>query len=136
MTPASAPYRVVQTRKSFAEAVVAVRRAVEQAKWGILGAYDLSEIMTAKGFPQTEQFKSLDICAPAHAASMVKANQLTALCMPCSVLVFTEGGATKLAAMQPGAVMPQLFPEAAATLGSLPQEVDRELAAILETAAN
>ena len=45
----STPYHVVETNKSFAEAVVAVRRAVESAKWGILGAYDLGEILAAKG---------------------------------------------------------------------------------------
>ena len=131
----STPYHVVETNKSFAEAVVAVRRAVESAKWGILGAYDLDEILTAKGFPQAEPFKVLDICAPAHAAALVKANRLTALCMPCSVLVYAEGGRTKIATMQPGAVMPQLFPETAGALGTLPQRIDTELRGILEAAA-
>lgn len=134
MTP-SAPYHVVETHKSFHEAAVAVRRAVEQAKWGVLGAYDLSEMITAKGFPQGEQFKSFDICAPAHAAAMIKANQLTALCMPCSVLVYTERGQTKIATMQPGAVMPQLFPEAASALGAMPSQIDAELRNILQAAA-
>lgn len=134
MTP-NAPYYVVETNKSFSEAVVAVRRAVESAKWGILGAYDLGEILTAKGFPQAESFKTLDICAPAHAATLAKANRLTALCMPCSVLVYAEGGRTKIATMQPGAALPQLFPETAGTLGPLPQQIDAELRGILEAAA-
>jgi len=128
-------YLVVDTHKTFADAVVAVRRAVEAAKWGILGAYDLSEILTAKGFPQTEAFKSLDICAPAHAAALMKTDRLTALCMPCSVLIFTDNGRTKLAAMQPGAVLPQLLPRVAAEAGRLPQQIDTELRGILEAAA-
>ena len=134
MTPGT-PYHVVETNKSFSEAVVAVRRAVEGAKWGILGSYDLGEILTAKGFAQAELFKSLDICAPVHAAALLKANRLTALCMPCSVLIFTEGGRTKIATMQPGAVLPELFPQTAPALGSLPQKIDAELRGILEVAA-
>jgi uncharacterized protein (DUF302 family) len=126
---------VVTTEKSFREAVVAVRRAAEAAKWGMLGAYDFSEILAAKGFPQNEQVKSLDICAPAHASALMGAERLTALCMPCSVLIFTEGGKTRIAAMQPGSIMPQIFPTAAQQLGDLPQRIDAELRSILDTAA-
>ncbi len=133
-TQTTAQY-VIETKKSFGEAVVAVRRAAEAAKWGVLGDYDLSEILTAKGFAQSEPFKSIEVCAPGHAAAMVKAERLTALCMPCSVLVYVEGSRTKLAAMLPGAVVPQLFPRAAEAVGDLPQQIDAELRGILDTAA-
>jgi len=126
---------VVETDKSFQEAIVAVRKAAEAAKWGILGDYDFSEILAAKGFPQTEQVKSLDICAPAYAHSVMAAERLTGLCMPCSVLIFTEGGKTRIAAMRPGMVMPQLFPQAAQRLGDLPKKIDVEIQSILDTAA-
>ncbi len=69
---------VVETHKSFSEAVIAVRKAAEAAKWGILGDYDFSEILTAKGFTQKESFKSIEICAPAHAHQFVNAEKLTA----------------------------------------------------------
>ena len=60
------------------------------------------------------------------------AEALTALCMPCSVLVYADEGGTKLAAMRPGAVMPRLFGDAARAVGDLPARVDRELLLILE----
>lgn len=126
---------VVETSKSFQEAVVAVRKAAEAAKWGILGDYDFSEILAAKGFPQTEQVKSLDICAPAHANTLMGAERLTGLCMPCSVLIFTEKGKTKIAAMRPGAVMPQLFPHVMERVSDLPKKIDAEIQSILDTAA-
>jgi len=126
---------IVETNKSFQEAVVSVRKAAEAAKWGILGDYDFSEILTAKGFPQKEPFKSIEICAPAHANMFAGAEKLTALCMPCSVLVFTEGGKTKIAAMRPGVMLPQLFEKAAQALGDLPQKVDAEVKAIIDAAA-
>ena len=125
----------VQTDKSFQEAVVSVRKAAEAAKWGILGDYDFSEILAAKGFPQTEQVKSLDICAPAHANAFMSAERLTGLCMPCSVLVFTEKGKTVIAAMRPGEVMPHIFPQVARQLGDLAQKIDAEIQSILDAAA-
>ncbi len=126
---------VVETRKGFGEALVAVRRAAEAAKWGILGDYALSEVLTAKGFAQPEAFKSIDVCAPAHAAALVKADRRTALCMPCSILVYVEDGRTRIATMQPGSVLPGLFPAAAASVGALPQQIDAELRGIVDAAA-
>ncbi len=126
---------VVETSKSFQDAVVAVRKAAEAQKWGILGDYDFSEILAAKGFPQTEQVKSLDICAPGHAHALMGAERLTGLFMPCSILIFTDKGKTKIAAMRPGAVMPQIFPQAVQQVGDLPQKIDAEIRAILDGAA-
>lgn len=126
---------VVETSKSFQDAVIAVRKAAEAHKWGILGDYDFSEILAAKGFPQSEHVKSLDICAPAHANALMGAERLTGLCMPCSILIFTDKGKTKIAAMRPGAVMPQIFPHVTERVGDLPQKIDAEIQAILDAAA-
>jgi len=126
---------VVETNKSFQEAVIAVRKAAEAHKWGILGDYDFSEILAAKGFPQTEHVKALDICAPGHANALMGAERLTGLCMPCSVLIFTDKGKTKMAAMRPGAVMPQIFPQIVQKVGDLPEKLDAEIQAILDAAA-
>lgn len=126
---------VAETTKTFQEAVIAVRKAAEAAKWGILGDYDFSEILAAKGFPQTEQVKSLDICAPAHANRFMSAERLTALCMPCSVLIYTDKGVTKIAAMRPSAVLPQIFRDAASKLSEPAKQIDEEVKAILDQAA-
>lgn len=126
---------VVETKKSFKDALIAVRKQAESRKWGVLGDYDFSEILTSKGFPQTEQIKNLDLCSPSHANQVVGAEKLAALCMPCSVLVFTDQGETKIATMKPGAMLPQLFPHAKDKLGALPQEIDAQLKEILDAAA-
>lgn len=126
---------VVETPKSFQEALIAVRKAAESRKWGVLGDYDFSEILAAKGFPQAEQVKSLDLCKPGHANALMDVERLTGLCMPCSVLVFTEAGGTKIAAMNPRAVMPQLFPQAAEQAQAQLEEIEREIREILDEAA-
>ena len=128
---------VVETPKSFQDALIALRKAAESRKWGVLGDYDFSEILAAKGFPQTEQVKSLDLCKPGHANALMNVERLTGLCMPCSVLVFTEQGKTKtkIAAMNPRAVMPQLFPGAASQAQAQLEEIEREIREILDEAA-
>jgi len=127
---------VVESDKPFREALVAVRRAAESRKWGVLGDYDFAEILTSKGFPQTERVKSLDLCSPAHANKVMGAERLAALCMPCSVLVFTDGGRTKIAAMRPGVMLPELFPHTRSLLGQLPEDIDDEIKEILDEAAH
>jgi uncharacterized protein (DUF302 family) len=135
MVTQSEPVYVVETEKSFQDAAVSVRKAAEARKWGVLGDYDFSEILASKGFPQAEQVKSLDICAPAHANALMGIERLTGLCMPCSVLIFTEGGRTKIAAMSPASVMPQLFPQAAEQAKAKLEEITREIREILDEAS-
>jgi uncharacterized protein (DUF302 family) len=134
MEPTNFVY-VAQTNKAFQEAVIAVRKATEAAKWGILGDYDFSEILAAKGFPQAEQVKSLDICAPAHANRFMSVERLTALCMPCSVLIYTDKGKTKIAAMRPSAVLPQIFRDLAGKLSEQAKQIDQEVKSIIDQAA-
>jgi len=127
---------VVETDKPFKEALIALRQAAESRKWGVLGDYDFAEILASKGFPQEEQFKTLDLCNPGHASRVVDVEKLAALCMPCSVLVFVDHGKTKLAAMKPGALMPQLFPRMAQDLGASLGEMDEQLKEIVDAAAS
>lgn len=126
---------VIETDKSPEAAAIALRKSVETAKWGILGGYDFSEILASKGFPQDGVIRVLDICAPGHANTLIAKNKLAALCMPCSVLIFTEGGRTKFGAMRPGVVMPNVFGELGPETEAYVQGIDTELKTILDGAA-
>lgn len=126
---------IVETDRTPEAAAIALRKAVEGAKWGILGGYDFSEILASKGFPQDGAIRALDICSPGHANTLIARNKLAALCMPCSVLIFTEGGKTKLGAMRPGVVMPKVFGELGPETEAYIRGIDSELKAILEAAA-
>ncbi|MBS1721895.1 MAG: DUF302 domain-containing protein [Armatimonadetes bacterium] len=123
-----------ETARSFTEAIVAVRKAVETAKWGILGSHDFGEVLAAKGFPQSEQYKVIEICAPAHANAMLAQDQLVALCMPCSILIYTSRGMTKIAALKPAAVLPALFAEKPGMLDDA-RLIEAEVIGIVESAA-
>ncbi len=125
----------VSTEKSFEDACVAVRRAAEAHKFGILGAHEFSEILTAKGFPQSRRIKSIDICAPAPANTLLQAEPLVGLCMPCSILVYTDDGNTRIATILPSTVMPQIFPDAFQQCKEVVEKVSAELQAIVDEAA-
>ncbi|HZH98715.1 MAG TPA: DUF302 domain-containing protein [Fimbriimonadaceae bacterium] len=127
---------VVQTDKNVSEAVVAVRKAAEAAKWSVLGGYDFDEILASKGFEQGAAIRSLDLCNAKHANDMIEKDQLTVLCMPCNVVVFATGGKTQIAAMKPGYVMPAMFPDGGDAMRDHAQQVDEELQAILTAAAS
>lgn len=131
MRPADFTY-VVASKRGAREALVSVWKAAVAAGWTVVGDYDLTGLLM--GSDSAKEIKSIDICRPELARPFVDAEMLTALCMPCSVLIYLDNGVTKLAAMRPSVVMPKLFETAAQAVGELAEQVDRELKEILEAA--
>jgi uncharacterized protein (DUF302 family) len=123
---------VVTSKRGVREAVVCVWKAAMTAGWTVVGDYDLTGLLLADS--GSEEIKSLDICRPELARPLVEADMLTALCMPCNVLIYSEDGVTKLAAMRPSVVMPKLFGNTSQVVGDLMEQVDRELKEILDRA--
>ncbi len=123
---------VIESKRGVREAVVSVWKAAMAAGWTVVGDYDLTGLLTMGD--GSVEIKSLDICRPELARPFVQEEMLTALCMPCNVLIYSEGRRTKLAAMRPSVVMPKLFAEAAQSIGDVLKRVDQELQRILEAA--
>jgi len=123
---------VVESQRSAREALVAVWKAAEASGWVIVGDYDLSRMVAV---PDSKlELKSIDICKPDIARPFVDAEMLTALCMPCNILVYADSTGTKLAVMRPSVVMPLLFQDAVQALSDLSARIDDELLQILEAA--
>ena len=118
---------------TVAEVAVRLRRAVEAAKWGILGGYDFGEILDSKGYPQNGPIRTLDVCAPAHAAQMLGQEKLIGLCLPCSILIYDEAGQATIASVRPSAIIGKLFPQSG--LEEYVAGIDQELESILDSAA-
>jgi uncharacterized protein (DUF302 family) len=117
----------------FDETVEALKASAAAHKWGVLGGYAFDEILASKGFPQTERFVSIDICAAAHANAVLAKQPLAGLCMPCAVLAYSQAGKVHVAAVRPSAALPQMFGDASAITETL-AAVDAELEAILSSA--
>lgn len=101
---------IVETNKSFDEAVVSVLKAVEQKGWALFQIYDIKERLAAKGFEQ-KPLKIIEICSGKYANQFLKKNRLISLCMPCKINVLEENGKVKIIGMKP-TIISQFFPEA------------------------
>src|SRR3972149_10197405 len=100
---------IVETNKSFDEAVISVLKAVEQKGWSLFQIYDIQERLAAKGFKQ-KPLKIVEICSGKHANIFLNKNRLISLCMPCKINVLEENGKIKIVGMKP-TIISQFFPE-------------------------
>ena len=100
---------VVETKKNFDEAVISVRKAVENKEWAILYVYDYKEILDVKGFKQ-KPLKIIEICSGKYANQFLNKNRLASLCMPCKINVLEEDNKVKIVGMKP-TIISQFFPE-------------------------
>lgn len=99
---------IVETDKSFDDAVVSVLKAVEQKGWSIFQIYDIKERLAAKGF-EHKPLKIIEICSGKHANNFLNKNRLISLCMPCKINVLQEDK-VKIVGMKP-TIIPQFFSE-------------------------
>lgn len=100
---------IVETKKSFDDAVVSVLKAVEQKGWALFQVYDVKERLSAKGFRQ-KPLKIIEICSGKYANQFLNKNRLISLCMPCKINVLEEDGGVKIVGMKP-TMISQFFPE-------------------------
>ena len=100
---------VVETEKSFDEAVVSVLKEVESLGWTLFNVYDIRERLAAKGFKQ-DSLKIIEICSGKYANAFLNKNKLISLCMPCKINVLEENGKVKIAGMKP-TIMTEFFKE-------------------------
>src|SRR3989344_872239 len=100
---------VVETEKSFDEAVISVLKSVELRGWTLFSIYDIRERLAAKGF-EHEPLKIIEICSGKYADAFLNKNKLISLCMPCKINVFEENEKVKIAGMKP-TIMSEFFKE-------------------------
>src|SRR3989338_3278050 len=108
MNPEDFAY-IVETKKSFDDAVVSVLKAVEQKGWALFQIYDVKERLAAKGFEQ-KPLKIIEICSGKYANQFLNKNRLISLCMPCKINVIEDGGKVKIIGMKP-TMISEFFPE-------------------------
>jgi len=122
---------IVETEKSFDEAVVSVLKAVEQKSWALFQIYDVKERLAAKGFEQ-KPLKIIEICSGKHANYFLNKNRMISLCMPCKINVMEENGKVKIVGMKP-TMISQFFPEVSQEEA---KEVEKDIREIVDIANN
>ncbi|MEK6936086.1 MAG: DUF302 domain-containing protein [Nanoarchaeota archaeon] len=120
---------IVETEKSFDEAVISVRKAVETKGWAIFQVYDYKEILAVKGFKQ-KPLKIIEICSGKYANNFLNKNRLISLCMPCKINVLEEDGKVKIIGMKP-TMISEFFPEVSKEDA---EEVEKDIIEIIDNA--
>ncbi len=120
---------VIETQKSFDEAVVSVLKAVEKKGWSIFQIYDIKERLEAKGFKQ-KPLKIIEICSGKHANNFLNKNRLISLCMPCKINILEEDGKVKIIGMKP-TIISEFFPEVSRKEA---EEVEKDIKEIVDNA--
>ena len=120
---------IVETEKSFDEAVVSVLKVIEQKGWALFQIYDLKERLAAKGFEQ-RPLKIIEICSGKYANQFLNKNRLISLCMPCKINVLEENGKVKIIGMKP-TIISHFFPEVSL---EETEEVEKDVIEIIDNA--
>lgn len=118
---------IVETEKSFEEAVVSVLKAVEKKGWALFNVYDVRERLAAKGFQQPP-LKIIEICSGKYAQQFLNKNKLVSLCLPCKINVLEEQGKVKIVGMKPSMIS-RFFPEISAAEA---EEAEKEVKEIID----
>lgn len=120
---------IVETEKSFDEAVVSVLKSVELEGWALFQIYDVKERLAAKGFKQ-KPLKIIEICSGKYTNQFLNKNRLISLCMPCKINVLEERGKVKIVGMKP-TMISQFFPEVSPEEA---EEVEKEVKEMVNNA--
>ena len=120
---------IVETEKNFDEAVISVRKAVENKGWVVFQVYDYKEILAVKGFKQ-KPLKIIEICSGKYANQLLNKNRLISLCMPCKINVLEDNGKVKIIGMKP-TIISQFFSEVSKEEA---KEVEKDIKEIIDNA--
>lgn len=119
---------------SFPDVLERVRHDLTGRGYGILATIRVDEILNEKVGARLNPIAILDVCAPRHAFRALEISTNALFILPCKVILTESPGRVRVALARPtslvGAFLP--IPE----LGRLADEVERELATILERATS
>ena len=120
----------VKTTKSFDVAVESVVSETEKAGFRVLYIHDVKETLGKKGF-EIEPLKIIEICNAKNAYNAIKNDIRLALCLPCKINIYVNGGKTFISGMRL-VMIKMAFPDL--NIDDLVKEVDTKIRAIVDKA--
>ncbi|MCF8186100.1 MAG: DUF302 domain-containing protein [Sulfuritalea sp.] len=115
-------YYIVETKKSFNQAVTDLELAVIRNGFGVLHVHDLATTLRAKGISFIEECKIFEVCNPIQAAKVLSTDMRLNMALPCRISVFTENGKTKIGLIKPAKMLSALSKDL--TLAEIAKEVE------------
>lgn len=125
-------YYIVESNKTFNQAVVAIELAVTKNGFGVLHVHNLGATLRNKSIPFKEECKIFEVCNPMQAAKVLSADMRLNMALPCRVSVYTEKGHTKIGFIKPQAMLTSLSQDPA--LAQIGKEVEEKIIKIVDEA--
>lgn len=117
-------YYIVETQKSFSQAVTDLEAAVTYHGFGVLHIHDLGATLRSKGIAFEEECKIFEVCNPGQAAKVLATDMRLNMALPCRISVFTEKGTTKIGMIKPAQMLSSLSQDVA--LEQVAKEVEEK----------
>lgn len=86
----------VETNKSIQKAVESLETNLKEKKFGVQWQFDIKETLQKKGFDFSDDFIVLEVCNPKEAQNMLTQNKMVGYFLPCKIVVYDDGGTTKI----------------------------------------
>jgi len=106
-------YYIVETSKSFEQAVKDLEAAVKRHGFGVLHIHDLGTTLRGKGIAFDEQCKIFEVCNPGQAAKVLATDMRLNMALPCRISVFTDNMTTKIGLIRPAQMLSALSQDVA-----------------------
>ncbi len=125
-------YYIVETNKSFDQAVTDLEAAVASHKFGVLHIHDLGRTLRSKGIEFAQECKVLEVCNPVKAAQVLEIDMKLNMALPCRISVYTEKGQVKIGMIEPAAMLAALSNDE--RLVSIAKEVEGTIIKMIDDA--
>ncbi|MCF6229715.1 MAG: DUF302 domain-containing protein [Gammaproteobacteria bacterium] len=125
-------YYIVETNKSFDQAVTDLEAAVASHKFGVLHIHDLGGTLRSKGIEFAQECKVLEVCNPVKAAQVLEIDMKLNMALPCRISVYTEKGQVKIGMIEPAAMLAALSDDE--RLVSIAKEVEGTIIKMIDDA--
>ena len=126
-------YYIVQTSKSFDQAVEDLDAAVKAHQFGVMHIHDIGNTLRSKGVEFAERCKVFEVCNPHQAAKVMEADMSMNMALPCRISVYTEKGKTRIGMIRPQQMLGLLSTDPA--LGVVAAEVEAAAIKMIDEAA-
>jgi uncharacterized protein (DUF302 family) len=125
-------YYIVDSNKSFEQAVIDLEAAVKRNEFGVLHVHDLGNTLRGKGITFTEQCKVFEVCNPVQAGKVLSTDMRLNMALPCRISVYTEQGKTRIGMIKPVPMLAALSQDA--SLVKVAQEVEAKTRKMMDEA--
>ncbi len=125
-------YYIVESDKSFDQAVNDLDVAVKENGFGVLHIHDLGNTLRNKGVEFKEDCKVFEVCNPKQAAKVLATDMRLNMALPCRISVFTEDNKTKIGLIKPEEMLSALSNDA--TLIDTAKEVEEKTKLMVDQA--